>query len=527
MSDLMAYEAVATHIDPHPSASSPSQPTQYPGPPPTARLPMGNAAPTQRGQDIRPRSGTAPSFIPIGMRPVIIRSFITTPARRVSRRGTAAIDTLLTMAREQDLLGPLGVEYLPADESPLFSELVNACTSRAYRATDIPRLRTALPWFGSFLLQTKRVPFIPAYGTDRVKGQIYNRCTLDAFTEYLRRATPRGKSMRGHLAADTIDGYVSAIRLFRSREARYEIADPKESMIGELLRKEFRRGDGVKERPRSLGIRAYHLRLAAENGFPRDGTSNAVRWAAATAALNLVLRGGEVGVCDTADIDLSRIITWKSIEWKQPTKEIWNAGRPWMIIRVVPIKDTFGKGKAYPCPVSRQHTGKFGSDPVDPYDAVAWAWWIRSRPGVPFPTDKRGRPRANWNTSAPIPAPVENDVLPVDREAFFSHPSGEPFCTGQVAALGKAIALYSGVDPTEVGGKCFRIGGATDWRAGSRNTEASGRVLRQRGRWAKDMGEIYARPLVAEQLHYAAKVGAVSTVDLEAHCADLAQRAIR
>ena len=41
----------------------------------------------------------------------------------------------------------------------------------------------------------------------------------------------------------------------------------------------------------------------------RAGISNAVRWAAATAALNLVLRGGEVSVCVSAGIDLSRIIT--------------------------------------------------------------------------------------------------------------------------------------------------------------------------------------------------------------------------
>ena len=146
---------------------------------------------------------------------------------------------------------------------------------------------------------------------------------------------------------------------------------------------------------------------------------------------------------------------------------------------------------------------------------------------MPFPVDKRGRPRSDWFILAPIPDPEEKDILPVEKEAFSSHMNGKPYCTEQVSALGKAIAPYAGVNPDGSGGKRFRIGGATDWRFASRDTEASGRVLRQSGRWAKDMGEIYARPLTAEQLHHASLVGAESSADSEAHCADLAQRAIR
>ena len=83
-------------------------------------------------------------------------------------------------------------------------------------------------------------------------------------------------------------------------------------MIAQLLRKEMRNTDGVAgDRARSLGIRAHHLRLAAANGFPRSGVTNAVRWAAATAALNQPRTA--IGISDSIEIDLSRIITWKSI----------------------------------------------------------------------------------------------------------------------------------------------------------------------------------------------------------------------
>ena len=67
--------------------------------------------------------------------------------------------------------------------------------------------------------------------------------------------------------------------------------------------------------------------------------------------------------------------------------------------------------------------------------------------------------------------------------------------------------------------------GATDWRAAF--GEAGARVTRQRGRWDSTVAQIYQRPLLHEQLQGAAAAGGATGTDLEALCADFAQRAVR
>eukprot|EP00965_Chrysotila_dentata_P097601 3225749-Pleurochrysis_carterae.AAC.1 len=60
------------------------------------------------------------------------------------------------------------------------------------------------------------------------------------------------------------------------------------------------------------------------------------------------------------------------------------------------------------------------------------------------------------------------------------------------------MAAACGLDPSEFGGKCWRIGGATDLR--DRLGDSSGKVIKQRGRWATDVAEVYQRALVDHQL---------------------------
>ena len=54
------------------------------------------------------------------------------------------------------------------------------------------------------------------------RGQMYNAETLELFAVFLRQSTPKGKTKTDVLSADAVSGYVSAIRIYRSREARYE-----------------------------------------------------------------------------------------------------------------------------------------------------------------------------------------------------------------------------------------------------------------------------------------------------------------
>ena len=425
------------------------------------------------------------------------------------------------MAGRLGLLGSLGATPRAIDapaESTSMARLRASLQRRVEQAFDVPRLRTALGWFEAFMaLDPGRAPFVPS--ADDVRGQMHNAETLELFAEFLRGSQPRGRSRGGVIAADTIGGYVSAIRTLRSRQARYQIVPPSMREVCSLAITAMRKEDGPRgERARSLGIRADTLRAAALV-WDFESTEATVDWAAAVLAHNALLRGGEVGIPDAVEPDLARILTWASFEWQPGRPE--SAGRLWLIGRVVPIKDPKGSKGAYPIPVARRHDGPFGTDPLCPYDAVAAAWWRRVGPqGEPFPTDGAGRPVAGWEQRA---RPRRRDF------PFFADSAGNVYTTEYVRRLAQRIAVAGGIDPAvaraEIGAKAFRIGGATDWRAV--RGEDGARVTRQRGRWDSDVANIYQRPLLADQLSGAAAVGGATGTDLEALCAGFAQRAVR
>ena len=437
------------------------------------------------------------------------------------RRGADATADVMLLAGTLGLLGPLG--GLPRDpgappESALLARLRASLQRRVEQAHDVPRLRTALGWFQRFLaVDPGRVPFVPS--ADDVRGQMYNAETLELFAEFIRTSVPLGRTRGAAVSADAISGYVSAIRMLRSRQARYQIVPPSMREVCSLAITSMRKEDGPRgERARSVGVRADTLRAAAPS-FDRASVAGAVDWAAAVFAHNALLRGGEVGVPDNNDPDLARIITWASFDWQRPRPDSF--GRPWLIVRVVPIKDPRGSKGAYPTPVARRHDGAFGADPLCPYDALALAWWLRAGPpGAPFPVDAAGRPSLDWQLQA---RPRRRDF------PFFAEPSGAVFTTARVRDLARRIAVAGGLDPavarTDIGAKAFRIGGGTDWRA--MLGEAGARVVRQRGRWDSDIANIYQRPMLADQLAGAAAVGGATGTDLEALCFGFAQRAVR
>eukprot|EP00965_Chrysotila_dentata_P105081 3471094-Pleurochrysis_carterae.AAC.1 len=76
------------------------------------------------------------------------------------------------------------------------------------------------------------------------------------------------------------------------------------------------------------------------------------------------------------------------------------------------------------------------------------------------------------------------------------------------------MAAACGEDPNLFGGKCWRIGGATDLR--DRLGEGGRAAIKQRGRWASDVAEVYQRALVDHQLDVSADMANSTGVDLEA-----------
>ena len=70
-----------------------------------------------------------------------------------------------------------------------------------------------------------------------------------------------------------------------------------------------------------------------------------------------------------------------------------------------------------------------------------------------------------------------------------------------------------GFDPNEVGGKAFRVGGATDMR--DVHGGHAQLLIKERGRWASDVAQLYQRALLSAQLDSSAGMAAAESRDLE------------
>ena len=440
------------------------------------------------------------------------------------RRGQNVAEETLARAERLGLTGPLGspddyavTGVAPPEKNSLAASLEASLRLRMATSLDLPRLNTALTWWENFQVANEgTLVFKPALNAASNSGRLHNRKVIDLFGEYIRRSAPLGKTSHGVVQASAIASYQSVILIFRSKEARYDIAPADTNIVMPGALKAMRAQDPpTGERARNVGLRAMDLRKAAEAGLDRVSAGGAVEWAGMLLSHSALLRGGEEGVADGIQPDPTRIITWSKIVFKAAIKE--SRFRPWLISLVVPIKDANKTRKAYPIGVPRRHDGPFLSDPLDPYDAMALAWWLRARAGASplnFPRDDAGRPAPGWQLQAPAP----------DLSApFFADPGGAPFTTSRVRARNKRIAALAGLDPADVGAKAGRIGGSTDYR--ERQGAAGAAIIRQRGRWNSDVGEIYQRPLVAEHLAAAADVGNACGDDLERICAEFAQAA--
>eukprot|EP00965_Chrysotila_dentata_P172406 5689211-Pleurochrysis_carterae.AAC.1 len=131
---------------------------------------------------------------------------------------------------------------------------------------------------------------------------------------------------------------------------------------------------------------------------------------------------------------------------------------------------------------------------------------------------------------------MEREHAVAVEERTFGKRSDTPFFTAEVGltpwttrhsrALAKAMgSAASGLDPAEFGGKCWRIGGATD--AADLMGEDGRALIKQRGRWQSDVASVYQRTIVDKQLQDSASMGEASGVELEAIAAGWAQPARR
>ena len=393
-----------------------------------------------------------------------------------------------------------GRESARAGESIAAHDLRCGTLARARQTYDTSRLDTALKWFEEFMEVAQRRPsFEPLQYAGDLGAMQYNQETLDMFAEFVRR---RGSRLRGRageaIKSDTIQTYVSQIKKLRTHEAHHMIVGPEVNVIGPAAYKRMRQLDGPPgERKLSLGLRARHLREAATRGFDRKSKRGVQEWGAALTAHNLLCRGGEVCVVDKKHegVDTERDIVIGAVEFKEPSEV--SAHLPWLTVEMVPIKDTTVRRRSAVMPVRRRKAGgALGADPLDTFDAIVMA--IEGRIGRLPPS--RGR----------VTGPEA--LLPL-----FIGPAGQPWCTTDSRRLARRIAGLLGLEEELFGGKSFRIGGATDYRA-VYGPDASERMIRQRGRWWSDIHTLYQRALAAEHLEGSAAIGDARGAELEALC---------
>ena len=450
----------------------------------------------------RPEAGGAPALARAGVPDIL-------PQReRKKRRGAEATEAVRATAGGLGMTGALGDEPAPDGAfagNAVAHQLERALLRDAAEAWDTPRLATALTWLELFLAATQRTMFKAARGVSDAAfhGRAWNRRSLDLFTRFIVESPPLGRARGAHVCWSVAASYASAVQLLRTREAGYDVAPLEESFVAPLAAKTVKRTEApAGERALSVGLRAVHFLLAASAGFDRTSNMGVRRWAAALLAHNLLLRGGEIGVADNAHPEPHRILRGRSVTWRAAVRA--SKGRPWALVWVIPIKDPNCTHKGYPCPVARRHDGAFGADPLCPYDALALHLWQQCARG-PFPLDQRGWPAEGWweliSRSPHLQGPL------------FVAPNGGEWNTATSRALYRDIAIAAGLDPTKVGGKAARIGGATDARelAGDGGRD----VVKRRGRWATDVAEVYQRELLGTQLALSAALGDALGEDLE------------
>jgi hypothetical protein len=342
------------------------------------------------------------------------------------------------------------------------------------------------------------MPFIKLAHAGDLHAATYNTETLEMVSEFMRRIGSRQPGRLGTpISSDTVDGYISTIKTVANWEAHCQLTLTAVNTVLPGASKAARRDQGPPgARTLKRGIRAQHFRRLIALGYDRSSAKGMVEWAAALVAWNLILRGGELGVVPGKPLDISRDLTLGSIEFKAPCAD--SDYQPWLVVDTVPIKDVTARRRA--CPMAVQRRRRLASSPDDPmcvYDAIVAAWHIAAGADPPSIGRQHG----------PL----------ADRPLFTSSRRGRPvWNTNDTRALAQRMAIFLGENPSEFGGKSFRIGGATDWRDVF-GADAE-RVITQRGRWHSDIALLYQRALAGVHLRGSVAVADASSADLESLC---------
>ena len=400
-------------------------------------------------------------------------------------------------------------------ESDLSLDLRRGARERALRAVDAGRMRTMLGWAHDFVVGTGRESFF-VDDDDDGGSRRGNAEVLDAFSEFMRRSGSKRKGSEGKLLkADGIQAIVAMARQLRELSTRGRIVDDVAVTTLGWGYRSMRREEPPSDSRRSRrALRASHLRRVAAGGRDRSSHQGRNDWAAALTGHNGILRGGELGSVEgrSGGFDAAFDMTWRSITWCLPNGD--SRGRLWLILWVVPIKYRATRNAtAHPIPiVRRQWGGTAGDDPLCAYDAL-WLHWLAQlgEPPVSARQDRQGRLQGGRLEASHSMA----------ASPLFRGMEGLPWNTADTRRLARDIAAVCGEDPEEFGASSLRAGGATDIR--EILGDSSQEIIKQRGRWASDVAEIYQRALLRVQLDASGAMASAHGVDMEALCAGWSQ----
>ena len=304
------------------------------------------------------------------------------------------------------------------------------------------KLKTALRSFAEF---AAAVPSRQLFVTPTVHGEVapsvHNEWTMILYAEYMatRPSPVHGKPVK----VRTIEEYVSMVKAHLSVEYGFELLGTPQRL--RRLLKAMRRNEGLSgERRKRRALRRRHLRRAWRRSQTLRGTERGVvnGMAAVTAAWQALARGGEA--CPDGGARPTRA----DLEWHRE--------RGYVVWHLRPIKQRDG-GVAEKVPVIiAKHRGG-GADAYKMLDRLEKLDPVPEAARASTPLFRRG------------------DKRPMRMRDF--------------RAFVKRIAGAAGLPAGEFGGHSARIGGATDLVAGG----ASPLLLQAKGRWASDIGRIYAR----------------------------------
>ena len=337
----------------------------------------------------------------------------------------------------------------------------------ALRESSNQKLRSVMNQFGIFAAEIpNRALFLKPSVQGSVLENSHNEWTLILFAEWLK--VKISKKTHQPISAKSIASYVSMVKTHLSRTYGFEIAAGACQLPG-IMKAMIRIEDKNAIRKKRVGIRCNHLKKA----YPtlKGERSGIAHSAMIATAWKTLARSGEI--CNKG-------LRRSDLLWVKRTKKV----KAHVVLWLRPLKKCKDADAAR-VPIMISKEDKSGAD----------AYHLLKQMVL----------------DDPIP-PRDREKTPLFRCTSGKH-INKPINKTTFVKVAKRVAQLNGLMVKWVAGHSPRIGGATDHMANA--TGDSRHSLRASGRWAGDIGDIYARQTRKAQLLASSQMHGDGGEDLE------------